>query len=120
MEEEFNLPTERGTWALEVLPKGCKAIRCRWTYVIKLGPDGSIIRYKACLIAQRFSQIPGIDFNDTFAPTVCLDTLQALLHLVAAHGWFRAQDDVTGAFLHSFIMEVIYMHQPQGFDDGSG
>jgi len=43
MEEEFNLLTEQGTWALEVLPEGRKAIRCRWTYVIKLGPDGSIL-----------------------------------------------------------------------------
>ena len=46
--------------------------------------------------------------------------LQALLHLAAAHRWFCGQDDVTGAFLHSYIIEVIYIHQPQGFDDGSG
>jgi Reverse transcriptase (RNA-dependent DNA polymerase) len=71
-------------------------------------------------VAQGFSQIIGIDFNDTFAPTIRLDTLRALLHLAAAHGWFHSQDDVTGAFLHSYITEVIYMRQPQGFDDGSG
>ena len=88
--------------------------------MIKMGPDGAILRYKARLVAQGFSQIPGIDFNDTFAPTIRLDTLRALLHLAAAHGWFRGQDDITGAFLHSYITEVIYMRQPQGFDDGSG
>ena len=28
MEEEFNLLTKQGTWVLEDLPKGCKAIGC--------------------------------------------------------------------------------------------
>jgi len=80
MEEEFDLLTEQGTWVLEYLPEGRKAIGCQWTYVIKMGPDGTILRYKARLVAQ------GIDFNDTFAPTIRLDTLRALLHLAAAHG----------------------------------
>jgi hypothetical protein len=120
MKEEFNMLMERGTWVLEYLPEGRKSIGCRWTFVIKFGPNGEILRFKARLVAQGFSQIIGIDFNDTFAPTIRLDTLRALLHLAAAHGWFRGQDDVTGAFLHSYITEVIYMRQPQGFDDGSG
>ena len=120
MKEEYNLLIERGTWVLEDLPDGRKAIGCRWTFVIKLGPNGEILRFKARLVAQGFSQIIGIDFNDTFAPTIRLDTLRALLHLAAAHGWYRNQDDVTGAFLHGYITEVIYMRQPQGFDDGSG
>ena len=49
-----------------------------------------------------------------------IPSLWVLLHLPAAHGWFWGQDDVTGALLHSYITEVIYMRQPQGFDDGSG
>ena len=120
MEEEFNLLTEWDTWVLEDLPKGCKAIGCQWTYVIKMGPDGTISWYKAHLVTQGFSQIPGINFNDTFTPTIRLDTLWALLQLAAAHRWFHSQDDITGTFLHSYITEVIHMHQPQDFDDGSG
>jgi hypothetical protein len=120
MKEEFNMLTEQGTWVLEYLPEGHKAIGCRWTFVIKFGPNGEILRFKVCLVAQGFSQIIGIDFNNTFAPKICLHTLHALLHLAAAHGWFCGQDDVTGAFLNSYITEVIYMQQPQGFDDRSG
>ena len=70
MEEEFNLLTEQGTWVLEDLPEGHKPIGCWWNYVIKFGPDGTTSQYKACLVTQGFSQIPGIDFNDTFAPTI--------------------------------------------------
>ena len=73
----------------EDLPEGQKAIGCRWTYVIKTGLQGKILCYKAQLVAQGFSQIPGVDFSDTFSPTVRLDSLRAILHLAAAHGWVR-------------------------------
>ena len=92
MEEEYDLLIERGTWVLEDLPDRHKAIRCHWTFIIKLGPNGEILRFKACLVAQGFSQIIGIDFNDTFAPTIRWDTLWALLHLAVAHGWYHGQD----------------------------
>ncbi|GBE80639.1 Retrovirus-related Pol polyprotein from transposon TNT 1-94 [Sparassis crispa] len=120
MHEEIDMLQRRGTWVLEDLPPGRKAIGNRWTYVIKRGPQGEILRYKARLVAQGFSQIPGIDFNDTFSPTVRLESLRAILHLTAAHGWHRGQDDVTGAFLHSKVDVIIYMQQPVGFDDGTG
>ena len=48
-----------------------------------------------------------------------LKTIQALLHLAVVHGWFQGQDDVVAAFLHGNLDEVIYMRQPEGFDDGT-
>ena len=119
MEEEINILNKRGTWVLEYLPPGRKAVGCRWTFVIKIGPNGIIIRYKARLVAQGFSQIPGIDFDDTFAPTVRQDVLRILLHLTISFGWHRGQDDVTAAFLNAELAETIYMRQPQGFGDGT-
>jgi hypothetical protein len=120
MREEIEMLKERGTWIVEELPQGRKAIGCRWTYTLKYGPDGEISRYKARLVAQGFSQIPGIDYDDTFSPTVRLDSIRILLHLSAAYGWFRGQDDVKGAFLHSDLDHIIYMRQPEGFNDGTG
>jgi len=120
MHEEFNLLQKRGTWELVNRPKDRKVIGCRWTYVIKHGPNGEITRYKARLVAQGFSQVPGLDYSDTFSPTVRLDSLRVILHYAAAHGWHRGQDDVTGAFLHSKIDHEIYMRQPEGFADGTG
>ena len=75
MYEEINMLKEWGTWVTKDLPEGRKAIGCRWTYVIKTSPQGKILCYKARLVAQGFSQIPGIDFSDTFSPTVHLDSL---------------------------------------------
>jgi hypothetical protein len=119
MKEEIGMLQRRGTWVLETPPPDRKVIGCRWMYVIKRGPSGEITRYKARLVAQGFSQVPGIDYGDTFSPTVHMDTLRILLHLSAAHRWHRAQDDVTGAFLHSKLDHVVYMRQPPGFEDGT-
>ena len=120
MKDEINMLLERGTWTLtEKIPEGRKPIGNHWTYAIKFGPGGKILRYKARLVAQGFSQIPGIDFTDTFAPTVRLDSLRIILHIAASYGWFRGQDDVTGAFLHSQIDMEVYMRQPEGFEDGT-
>ena len=88
MTEEFNTLIKRGTWVLEFFPPGCKAVSCRWTFVIKIGPNDIILCFKAHLVAQGFSQIPGIDFDDTFAPTVRQDVLHILLHLTILFGWY--------------------------------
>ena len=109
MDNEIDMLTKHGTWELKLLPKGWKAVSCHWTYTIKASPEGEITGYKAQLCAQGYLQIPGIDFNDTYAPTVHLNTLCALFHLVASHGWYQGQDDVTGAFLNSDLTKVIYM-----------
>ena len=58
MEEEITLLKKRGTWKLVNKPKDRKVVGCRWTYIIKYGPNGEILRYKACLVAQGYSQIP--------------------------------------------------------------
>ena len=81
------------TWQEVKAPQDRAKIGARWVLKIKRDAEGNIIKYKARLVAKGYSQIPGIDFNDTFTPTVHLNTLCALLHLAAAHGWFQAQDD---------------------------
>ena len=111
--------THRGTWVIEELPEGRKEIGCQWTYDIKYGPKGEVLRHKARLVAQGFYQILGLDFGDTFSPTVCLKSLKIILHFAASQGWAQAQDDATGAFLQSYLDCKIYMRQPPGFTDST-
>ena len=61
----------------------CKIIGCKWVFRYKLGPDGQIKKYKACLVVQGFSQIEGIDYNETFAPVTKFNSIQLLLALSA-------------------------------------
>jgi hypothetical protein len=77
------------------------------------------LRKKLHFVVQGFSQVWGIDYDNTFSPTVHLDSLQILFHLAASFRRFCAQDDVTGAFLHPEIDHNIYVRQPKGFEDGT-
>ena len=58
----------KGTWEETSLPKGRKAIGCKWVLKTKTDANGNVVKYKARLVAQGFSQQPGIDFEETFAP----------------------------------------------------
>ena len=53
MKEEMDALTNNGTWDLVRLPVGKKAIGCRWVSTVKVDPNGSIARLKACLVDKR-------------------------------------------------------------------
>lgn len=69
------------TWEYDELPPGRKAIGSKWVFKVKYHPDGSVARFKARLVAQDFSQVHGINFSETFAPTVRRESLRIYLAL---------------------------------------
>lgn len=64
---------------------------------------------------KGFSQVPGVDYNETFVPIAKMNSIHLTLAIVATHGWVVHQMDVKSAFLHGDLDEEIYMEQPQGF-----
>ena len=68
-QDELQSLIENGTFELVQLPPGRKAIGSRWVFRVKRNADGSIERHKGRLVAKGFSQHPGFDYNETFAPT---------------------------------------------------
>ena len=76
-----------------------------------------MIRNKASLIAQGYSQMEGVDYDETFAPVACIKSIRILLAL-ACHLKFKFyQMDVKTAFLNGFLKENVYVAQPKGFID---
>jgi hypothetical protein len=122
MDEEIEMLGKMGTWRLEDLPTDRKPVGCRWVYAKKRNEYGEVIKYKARLVAQGFSQKPGTDFSNdgTFAPVMRFETLCTLLAFSAIHNLKLRQLDVKGAYLHGRLNEIIYMAQPPGYHDGSG
>ncbi|KAK4381284.1 Retrovirus-related Pol polyprotein from transposon RE1 [Sesamum angolense] len=115
MEEEIKMIEKNNTWELADMPKDKEVIGVKWIYKTKLNADGSIQKHKARLVAKGYSQLPGIDYTETFAPVTRLDTIRALIAIAANKKWKIYQMDVKSAFLNSYVNEEIYVEQPQGF-----
>ena len=115
MDEEYRSLMADDTWDLVPLPKGRKHVRCKWVYITKYASDGSIERLKARLVAKGFSQVEGIDYNETFAPVAKMNSIRLVLSLAALHDWEVHQMDVKSTFLHGDLQEEIYMQQPPGY-----
>jgi hypothetical protein len=101
---------KNGTWELVDLPPGCKAVKSKW--VFKCKADGC---FRARVVAKGFTQIQGIDYDETFSPVARFESLRLLLALAALEDWEIHQMDVKSVFLNSLLDEEIYMEQPEGF-----
>jgi len=88
------------TWELVDLPADHKAVKLKW--VLKHKADG---HYHACLVAKGFTQIPGLDYDETFLPVACFESLRLLLALAALEDWEVHQLDVKSAFLNGVLNE---------------
>jgi hypothetical protein len=119
MDEEMAQLQHLGTYSLSPLPKDRTAVSCKWVFRVKRDQHGIITRYKARLVAKGFSQIPGIDFDETFAPVVRMETIRLLLALAARYQLEIHVVDVIGAYLNGKLDEEIYMQQPELYHDGT-
>ncbi|CAL8990320.1 unnamed protein product [Prunus brigantina] len=122
MVTEFNALLKNQTWVL--IPHSQQhVVGCKWVFKLKRKLDGSIERYKACLIAKGFHQQPGIDFDETFSLVVKPTTVRIILALAVSFGWPLRQLDVNNAFLHGYLDTTVFMSQPPsrllvlGFND---
>ena len=83
--------------------KGVNIIGTKWIFRNKTDKDGNVIRNKARLVAQGYTQVEGVDFDKTiapvaFAPVACIESIRVLLAL-AYHLKFKLyQMDVKSAF----------------------
>ena len=99
---------------LVVTPKGANIVSCKLVFKIKRLPDGRIERYKARLVARGFSQQHGVDYDETFAAVVRMETLRILLAITAAEDLEIHQMDVITAYLAGELEEEIYETPPPG------
>ena len=116
MDEEIATIEKNKTWKLVNLPKDKEVIGLKWIYKTKFKEDGSIQKHKARLVAKGYSQQPGIDFNETFAPVARIQTIRTILALAAQLELDVFQLDVKSAFLNGELEEEVYVKQPQGYE----
>ena len=114
VDTEINALISNKTWKEAVPPPKTNIVTCKWVCKVKLNIDGSLEKLKARLVARGFTQKYGIDYADTFAPTVRSDTLRTVLAIVALENLECHQVDVNNAFTQSSLKDTIYMTAPEG------
>jgi Reverse transcriptase (RNA-dependent DNA polymerase) len=119
MQEELDAINENEPWELVDLPLGRKAVGSKYVFKLKRDEQENIIRYKARLVAQGFSQKYGVDYDEVFAPVTTSTTMRMLLSIAGVRGYFVRNYDVKTAFYNGKLEEEIYMKKPPGFEVGN-
>jgi len=71
------------TWRVVKHPNGVNVVRCKWVFKIKWNAAGEIDKYKARLVAKGYSQVQGVDYDNTYAPVAHLSSLRTILAIAA-------------------------------------
>src|ERR1700691_1943113 len=89
----------------------------RWVYKIRCSTERNIVLYTAHIVTQGFTQCPGEDFFETFAPVANIKLIRLLLAIAAILDWEIHVIDVNLAFLNSTMPEdqTVYLSQPPGY-----
>ena len=93
MDEEYRSLMENDTWDLVPLPKGRKLIKCKWVYKTKYASYGIVERLKERFVSKGFSQVEGIDYNETFALVAKMNSICLVISLASLHNWEVHQMD---------------------------
>ena len=114
MDDEIQAMLQTSTFEPADLPPDRHPVTCKWLYKIKRNAAGGIARFKARLVARGFSQVRGLDYDETYAPVAKYTSLRILLSLAATHDYEIHQMDVQTAFLNGDLAEEVYLTPPPG------
>jgi Reverse transcriptase (RNA-dependent DNA polymerase) len=117
IEEELATLKAAGTWRLEEVPPGANIIGSKWVFKAKKDVARNIVQYKARLVAQGFSQIGGIDYDDTYVPVARLASSHAIIAMANRLCLDLHQVNIKGAYLNGVLNdnEVLYMQHLPGY-----
>ncbi|XP_075473849.1 uncharacterized protein LOC142504889 [Primulina tabacum] len=104
-------------WDLVPRPDNVNVIGTKWIFKNKTDESGIVVRNKSRLVAQGYTQIEGIDFDETFAPVARIESVRLLLAIACHMDLKLYQMDVKSAFLNGILNEEAYVSQPKGFED---
>jgi hypothetical protein len=105
MNEEYLSLMANDIWDIVPILKGIKLFICKWVYRTKYASYGSVEIHKARSISKGFSQVEGIEYNETFAPISKMNSILLVLSLATSHKWEVQQMDFESNFLHGDFQE---------------
>nr|GEU86153.1 retrovirus-related Pol polyprotein from transposon TNT 1-94 [Tanacetum cinerariifolium] len=99
------------------LSNGKRAIGTKWVFRNKKDERGILIRNKARLVAQGYTQEEGNDYDEVFASVARIEVIRLFLAYASFMGFIMYQRDVKSAFVYGTIEDEVYVCQPPGFED---
>lgn len=114
MKSELESLARHKTWELVVMPPNRRVIGCKWVFRRKLDSTGGVKSFKARLVAIGSGQRKGVDYRETFAPTLHGKTLRVIFAMAASLNLEMKQMDVPTAFLNATCTDDVYMKIPAG------
>ncbi|GJR66527.1 retrovirus-related pol polyprotein from transposon TNT 1-94 [Tanacetum coccineum] len=117
MQNEIHEFDRLEVWVLVPKPKGVMIIALKWIYKVKLDEYGDVLKNKARLVAKRYRQEEGINFEELFAPVARIEAIRIFIANAATKNMIIYQMDVKTAFLNGDLQEEVFVSQPEGFED---
>ena len=117
MHEELNQFVRNDVWELTPRPESVHVIGTKWIFKNKIDEDGEIIWNKSQLVAQGYTQVEGVDFDESFTPVTRLESICILMSIACTMNFKLYQMDVKCAFLNGYLNEEVFIEQPKGFKD---
>jgi hypothetical protein len=115
MDEEIDQTEKDDTWKLVPRPRNKNVIGTKWVFINKLNEDGQVTKNKARLVCKGYSQVEGIDFEETFSPVARMEAIILILVYACSKNIKVYQMDVKSAFLNEDLEEEVYIEQPKRF-----
>nr|GEZ94751.1 ribonuclease H-like domain-containing protein [Tanacetum cinerariifolium] len=106
MFDEYNAIIKNKTWTSVPRLEGANIVRCMWLFRHKFLADGTLSRYKACLVANGITQVEGVDVDETFSPVVKPGTIRVVLSLAISRHWPVHQLDAPRAWFQLFAAYI--------------
>jgi hypothetical protein len=115
MDEELDQIEKNDTWELVLRPKNKNVIDTKWVFENKLNEDGQVTKNKDRLVCKGYTQVEGIDFEETFSPVAIMEAIRFLLAYACSKNIKVYKMDVKSTFLNGELEEEVYIEQPKGF-----
>ncbi|GJU96780.1 retrovirus-related pol polyprotein from transposon TNT 1-94 [Tanacetum coccineum] len=117
MQDEIHEFDRLQVWELVSQPDCVMIIALKWIYKVKLDEYGDVLKNKARLVAKRYRQEEGIDFEESFAHVARIEAIRIFIANAASKNMTIYQMDVKTTFLNGESKEEVYVSQPEGFVD---
>ena len=120
LNEELNSMKELKVFEEKDIPKGRKLMSTKYVFATKTDKNDRVERFKVRMVAKGFTQVPGIDYFETYSEVVKVQVIRFMFALAAQEDLHIRQLDIKTAYLYSALEEPLYMTVPKGYEEHSG